>query len=190
MGMRFLSSKGQEMTLVELRKAFAEIDFDKSRGISFIEYLLHSEKKTVEDLFDAGDPLPADLRAEINANLVSYQEAMAEERTFTDKMAELEETIAAGGVKANIAKAELEALKNKYSGEKARLEKIKLAAEKSRRASQKKAQDWLDQAAAKKAAQLAENLAVKEKAEAEAEAAAKAARAEKKAALNSMWENK
>jgi hypothetical protein len=36
--------------------------------------------------------------------------------------------VAQGGVKGNTAKAELESLKNKYSSEKVRIEKIKLAA--------------------------------------------------------------
>merc|ERR1712065_115736 len=134
--LRFLTTQGRTMTRDQMRKTFASVDFDKSGGVSFIEWLCFRYEKTVEDLMTPQDPLPADLRAELDAAMAEYQAAMAEERVFTDKIAELEALVEKGGVKGNTAKAELEALKNKYSGEKVRLEKIKLAAEKKRRNSQ------------------------------------------------------
>jgi hypothetical protein len=52
---------------------------------------------------------------------------------FTDKIVELEAVVELGGVKGNTAKAELESLKNKFSNEKVRIEKIKLAGKTERR---------------------------------------------------------
>lgn len=156
-------------------------------GVSFIEWLMFNYSKTLDDLMVEEDPLPADLRAELDAAVNEYQEAMAQERVFTDRMAELEAIVAAGGVKGNAAKAELETVKNKYGAEKVRIEKIKLAAEKKRRASQGKANQFAAQAAADKEAHLRAEINSKtdnDKAAKEAEAKA---RAEKKAALNSQW---
>ncbi len=42
------------------------------------------------------DPLPEALRNELNAALDEYQAAMAQERGYTDRIAELE-TVVAGG---------------------------------------------------------------------------------------------
>lgn len=137
---------------------------------------------------------------------------MAEERVFTDRIAELEAIAAAGGVKGNAAKAELETVKNKYSAEKVRIEKIKLAAEKKRRLSQNKANTFAAQAAADKEAALRAEINAKsdnDKAAKEAEgmcvcvcvcflfvffvsdqtlmAPTAKARADKKAALNAQW---
>src|SRR4051812_37426639 len=108
---------------------------------------------------------------------------MAQERVFTDKIAELEAAVAQGGVKGNTAKAELETLKNKFSAEKVRIEKIKLAAEKKRRLSQNKVNQVAAQAAADKEAKLKSELSAKEDAE-KAKAAQEAAdRAAKKKAI-------
>merc|ERR1712065_46589 len=169
---RFLTTQGRTMTRDQMRKTFASVDFDKSGGVSFIEWLCFRYEKTVEDLMTPQDPLPADLRAELDAALLDYQNAMAEERVFTDKI------------------AELEALKNKYSGEKVRLEKIKLAAEKKRRNSQQNVARFAAEHEAEKQAKVKEELQAKEKAEkakAEQEAADRAA---KKKALQSQWEGK
>merc|ERR1712065_111773 len=170
--LRFLDTQGRTMTRDQMRKTFASVDFDKSVGVSFIEWLCFRYEKTVEDLMTPQDPLPADLRAELDAAMAEYQAAMAEERVFTDK------------------KAELEALKNKYSGEKVRLEKIKLAAEKKRRNSQQNVARFAAEHEAEKQAKVKEELQAKEKAEkakAEQEAADRAA---KKKALQSQWEGK
>merc|ERR1711916_400132 len=181
--LRFLTTQGRTMTRDQMRKTFASVDFDKSGGVSFIEWLCFRYEKTVDDLMTPQDPLPADLRAELDA-------AMAEERVFTDKIAELEALVEKGGVKGNTAKAELEALKNKYSGEKVRLEKIKLAAEKKRRNSQQNVARFAAEHEAEKQAKVKEELQAKEKAEkakAEQEAADRAA---EKKALQSQWEGK
>merc|ERR1712065_114820 len=188
--LRFLDTQGRTMTRDQMRKTFASVDFDKSGGVSFIEWLCFRYEKTVEDLMTPQDPLPADLRAELDAAMAEYQAAMAEERVFTDKIAELEALVEKGGVKGNTAKAELEALKNKYSGEKVRLEKIKLAAEKKRRNSQIKVARFAAEHEADKEKKVKDEMAAKERAEkakAEQEAADRAA---KKKALQSQWEGK
>merc|ERR1711916_154867 len=162
--LRFLTTQGRTMTRDQMRKTFASVDFDKSGGVSFIEWLCFRYEKTVDDLMTPQDPLPADLRAELDAAMAEYQAAMAEERVFTDKIAELEALVEKGGVKGNTAKAELEALKNKYSGEKVRLEKIKLAAEKKRRNSQQNVARFAAEHEAEKQAKVKEELQAKEKA--------------------------
>jgi hypothetical protein len=108
---------------------------------------------------------------------------MAQERVFTDKIAELEAAVAQGGVKGNTAKAELETLKNKFSNEKVRLEKIKLAAEKKRRLSQNKVNQFAAQAAADKEAKLKSELSAKDEAEKAKSAQEAADRAAKKKAI-------
>ncbi len=108
---------------------------------------------------------------------------MAQERVFTDKIAELEATVALGGVKGNTAKAELEQLKNKFSNEKVRLEKIKLAAEKKRRLSQNKVNQFAAQAAADKEQKLKSELSAKDEAEKVKAAQEAADRAAKKKAI-------
>merc|ERR1711991_238058 len=186
--LRFLTTQGRTMTRDQMRKTFASVDFDKSGGISFIEWLCFRYEKTVEDLMTPQDPLPADLRAELDAALLDYQNAMAEERVFTDKIAELEALVEKGGVKGNTAKAELEALKNKFSNEKVRLEKTKLAAEKKRRNSQIKVARFAAEHEADKEKKVKDEMAAKERAEKEAKEAEAAERAAKKKALQSQWE--
>merc|ERR1712065_64295 len=176
--LRFLTTQGRTMTRDQMRKTFASVDFDKSGGVSFIEWLCFRYEKTVDDLMTPQDPLPADLRAELDAAMAEYQAAMAEERVFTDKIAELEALVEKGGVKGNTAKAELEAEKNK------------LAAEKKRRNSQQNVARFAAEHEAEKQAKVKEELQAKEKAEkakAEQEAADRAA---KKKALQSQWEGK
>merc|ERR1711880_39862 len=60
--LRFLTTQGRTMTRDQMRKTFASVDFDKSGGVSFIEWLCFRYEKTVEDLMTPQDPLPADLR--------------------------------------------------------------------------------------------------------------------------------
>merc|ERR1711991_1122363 len=158
----YLDQQGRTMTRDQMRKTFANIDFDKSGGISFLEWLCFRYEKTVEDLMTPQDPLPAEVRAELDAALEDYQKAMAEERVYTDKIAELEALVEKGGVKGNTAKAELEALKNKFSGDKVRIEKIKLAAEKKRRASQQNANRHAAEAEAAKEQKVKDEMAAKE----------------------------
>ncbi len=188
--LRFLTTQGRTMTRDQMRKTFASVDFDKSGGVAFIEWLLFRYEKTVEDLYAPQDPLPAELRAELNQTMEEYQQAMAQERVFTDKIAELEAVVAQGGVKGNTAKAELESLKNKFSNEKVRIEKIKLAAEKKRRLSQNKVNQYTAQAAADKEAKVKSELQAKDKAESEKAAQEAADRAAKKKALQGQWEGK
>jgi hypothetical protein len=66
------------MTRDQMRKTFASVDFDKSGGVSFIEWLLFRYEKTVADLFAPQDPLPAELRQELNDTMAEYQAAMAQ----------------------------------------------------------------------------------------------------------------
>lgn len=188
--LRFLSSQGRTMTRDQMRKTFATVDFDKSGGISFIEWLCFRYEKTVEDLMTPQDPLPDNLRKELDEAMADYQAAMAEERVFTDKIAELEALVEKGGVKGNTARAELEALKNKFSNEKVRLEKIKLAAEKKRRNSQQNVARFAAEHEAEQAQKLKNELGAKEKAEKEAKEKEAAERAAKKKALQSQWEGK
>ena len=187
--LRFLTSQGRTMTRDQMRKTFASVDFDKSGGISFIEWLCFRYEKTVEDLMTPQDPLPADLRAELDDAMASYQAAMAEERVFTDKIAELELLVEKGGVKGGTAKAELEGLKNKYSGEKVRLEKIKLAAEKKRRNSQQNVARFAAEHEAEKEKKVKDGFEEKQKNEAAEKEAQAAERAAKKKALQSQVRN-
>lgn len=188
--LRFLTAQNRTMTRDQMRKTFAACDFDKNNGISFLEWLLFRYEKTVADVMTEPDPLPADVRDELNASLKEYQEAMGQERVFTDKISELEKQVEGGGVKGNLAKAELEALKNKFSAEKVRIEKIKLQAEKKRRASLSKAQGVADQLAKEKEEKLQAELTQKEREEKEKKEKEALDRASKKKALQGQWEGK
>jgi hypothetical protein len=72
--LRFLTTQNRTMTRDQMRKTFASVDFDKSGGISFIEWLVFRYEKTVADLMAPQDPLPAELRAELNQTLEEYQQ--------------------------------------------------------------------------------------------------------------------
>ncbi len=78
--LRFLTTQNRTMTRDQMRKTFASVDFDKSGGISFIEWLLFRYEKTVADLMAPQDPLPAELRAELNQTLEEYQQVRRRRR--------------------------------------------------------------------------------------------------------------
>jgi hypothetical protein len=48
--LRFLTTQGRTMTRDQMRKTFASVDFDKSGGVAFIEWLLFRYEKTVRML--------------------------------------------------------------------------------------------------------------------------------------------
>ncbi len=80
--LRFLTTQNRTMTRDQMRKTFAAVDFDKSGGISFVEWLLFRYEKTAADLFAPQDPLPAELRAELNQVLEEYQQVRRRKRRF------------------------------------------------------------------------------------------------------------
>jgi len=105
----FLQKRDEAITATELREYMKEIDLNKDRNVSFIEYLLWTYKKSLAQLFNPA-AVPAHVLAELEKAIAQYKAAMAVRKEREDKMAALEATAAQGGVKGLAARHQLEAM--------------------------------------------------------------------------------
>ncbi|EGD74616.1 hypothetical protein PTSG_05980 [Salpingoeca rosetta] len=106
--LKLLTEEGRTLTLVEFRKAFRSIDVDCNGRLSLTEFLLFKYNKRAPELFqDRGEN---DLVAQLDKaeQLEEHMAALKLQRE--NKIKELQERIAIGGVKGMRAKHELEAL--------------------------------------------------------------------------------
>ncbi|KXS18079.1 hypothetical protein M427DRAFT_67912 [Gonapodya prolifera JEL478] len=111
---RFLEKRDESMTVAELRrKVMGEMDLDKNRRLSLIEYLLWKYQKPVALLF-AKPPMTVseDYLAEFEAAMAEYQKVVEQKRARENQMRALEAQAEGGGVKALAAKNQLAQMKS------------------------------------------------------------------------------
>jgi len=107
---RFLEKRGETLTVKALREnILKELDIDQNHRVSFIEYLLWKNKKTVHELFapPKGGPTPQMLE-DLEKAMKEYQAALDIKRAREKKIYDLKEIAAKGGVKGMTAKNEIE----------------------------------------------------------------------------------
>jgi len=105
---KFLEKQGETKTVVQLRETLKKIDLDFDKRMSIVEFLLFHYGFDVKTLLSRPQGT--------NEELKKAQQALAEVKKEIDaiekKKSELEVKVAAGGVKGNTAKNELEQLLN------------------------------------------------------------------------------
>jgi len=143
---RFLEAEGHPVVASEFRAQLRAIDLDCDRNISFIEYCLWQYKKTVEQLVvPPGEADPVLLRL-LDEALAEYQKVVDVRKARDVKMAQLNAIVQGGGVKGNIAKAELDQM---LASDNLARNKAELTAAAKRRAAQKAVEGDKDGAAAR-----------------------------------------
>jgi len=110
----FLQKRDEAITATLLREYMKDIDLNKDRNVSFIEYLLWTYKKSLAQLFNPV-PVPPEVLAELEKALAQYKAAMAVRKEREDKMAALEAIVAQGGVKGLTARHQLEAMQDQIN---------------------------------------------------------------------------
>jgi len=110
----FLQKRDETITATELRDYMKEIDLNKDRNVSFIEYLLWTYKKSLAQFFNPV-AVPPEVLAELDKAIANYKTAMAVRKEREDKMAALEALVAQGGVKGLTARHQLEAMQDQIN---------------------------------------------------------------------------
>eukprot|EP01088_Endostelium_zonatum_P020002 TRINITY_DN716_c0_g1_i3.p1 TRINITY_DN716_c0_g1~~TRINITY_DN716_c0_g1_i3.p1 ORF type:complete len:245 (-),score=98.77 TRINITY_DN716_c0_g1_i3:9-743(-) len=107
---RFLEKKNQTATVLKMREKLQSVDLSmaSSRKLSFLEYLLFVNNKTLKDLYTAKPN--AALLAKLEKAINEYKAHFEEKKKREAEMADLESRAQSGDVKA---KAELNRLKMK-----------------------------------------------------------------------------
>jgi len=107
----FLERKGEPLTVAALRLHLNEIDLDKNRNVSFIEYIIWKYKKTLDDMFKVAPGASAEMLAQLDQAISNFQEVLSVRRAREAKMAELERVAALGGVKGMAAKNQIDQMR-------------------------------------------------------------------------------
>ena len=126
----FFEKRGEVLTVSEMREKMKDIDLDKNHNMAFIEYLLFTYDKTVQDLLDPTHEDDPALVAMLEKAIADYQKVLAETDDRAEKMDKLAAAAAKGGVKAIAAKHELEAMKTQDETDRRRRELTAAAAKK------------------------------------------------------------
>jgi hypothetical protein len=104
----FLERRGETMTVHDLREQIKEMDLDRNRKISFIEYCLFKYKKTVANLFEEHPENFAALIRKLEEAIEAFKAELEKKRIREEKMLSLKElSISGSGVKASKAAVEL-----------------------------------------------------------------------------------
>jgi len=103
----YLEKRGQTMTVKDFRQAIMDIDLDQNHRVAFIEFALFQFKKTLKDLFAPPKNIPPELLAALDDAIKQYEAVLAKKAAKEAKIAQLEATIALGGVKGKAAQNEL-----------------------------------------------------------------------------------
>jgi len=174
---RFLEAQGHPISAAEFRVELREIDIDTDRRVTFIEYCIWKYKKAVNELIvPPGEADPALLRA-LEEAINMYQKVVDERNAREKKIAQLRHASQQGGVKGNIAKAELDQILAADQLERNRQE---LTAAAKRRAAQKAVESDKDGSKARERAMREEEarlIAEKKKKEEEERKVKEASRA-------------
>lgn len=110
---RFLESREETLTVRALRDHLREIELDKSKPkISYLEYLLWKYKKSLKDLFNPPGDVSPEILALLEKAIKDYQEVLDKRAKREAKMADLQRIADSGGIKALVAKNELEQMKS------------------------------------------------------------------------------
>jgi len=106
---RFLEKHGDTRTVKQLRDEMKDIDVDANTRISFLEYALWKYKKRVKDLVSppgsSNDPA---LLKKLEEAISAFEGVLSKRKAREQKMAELADIAAKGGVKGLAAKNELD----------------------------------------------------------------------------------
>jgi len=108
---RFLEKHGETRTVKQLRDEMKDIDIDANTRISFLEYALWKYKKTVKELLTPpGSSNDPELLKKLEEAIAAFEEVLSKRKAREQKMNELSDIAAKGGVKGLAAKNELEQL--------------------------------------------------------------------------------
>lgn len=103
-----LQNLGNPMSAIQLKKVLREFDVDNNGKMSFVEFALFYFKKDVDTLLTADIDGPNDLLAALRDAKQKEKELEAEKASKHQKIEELNEIVAAGGVKKFEAQQQIE----------------------------------------------------------------------------------
>lgn len=191
MAHRFLEKRGETVTVAKLRDWLKEVDLDRNRKISFIEYCLYKWQKTVSQLFAPPPalekrPSPEALAA-LDEAITAYQSIVKYKSECEDKMRALNGVIEEGkstGGKGRIAAADAQKeLDTLQGGMQIKLQKDKMKAKGAKRRAQQQVEQSMkdcdpvkrEEERLAKLGQDKKDAEAKRKAESKAKLAARAA---------------
>ena len=171
---QFLEKRGETVTATELRNQLRIIDVDNQHRLSFLEYALFKFKKTPGEFFtDLHNPSRGGGEA-LRQAIEEYRAVLKARDERSTKMAALEATAAAGGVKGMAAKNQLAQMQQE---DQLALNKAEITSAANKRKAEKNAVDPYEEEQKKQAEEKAkrDEEEKKKKEEARGRLAAKAA---------------